>query len=215
MVEFVQNYYIDKFLNPENLEKCNYFDKKLFGLTGIDNPESGAANTDNHDSESNNEDENEIDHHCENCHRSRSSPNNFMKDYLKMTKEKINDDLKSKKKIPSLNNQLESDVVSTNINDYFVKPVYTWFPETWVNNGDVNNLICPYCEKGEITRDEISHRNVDCIDTNAFILYSKFRCKREQCRRSFDALANTEEALKAGIPLSVLQRCPIGGFVLK
>jgi len=207
MAEFVQNYHIKNFLNLSNDQECNFFDKKLFGLSEIRNPR--IQNDAIVDEIRNIEDEDEDEPHCEHFHQTHSCPNNVMTDYLKKAREDI---LRVRgKRIPLTYNSTQSEVISTSINDYFVKPVFTWFPETWINNGEIGSLKCPNCLKAKLTRNKICQRNVECMDTNAFVLYSQFTCTC--CNHTFDALTNTEKALKSGIPLYILQRCPIGGIL--
>jgi hypothetical protein len=208
MAEFVQNHLIKNFLDPPNNIEQNFYDSKLFGIDKIENnPNDNPLNADDDDRDNS-------DISCDCCHQTCACPNDLMTTYIATAKNEVKKLLNAtlKKKISLLYNTAYSEAVSTDLNDYFLKPIYTWFPETWINNGNLTALKCPGCKNTRmVTREKISFRNVECIDTNAFILFSKFKCM--QCSYTFDAL-NCDEGniAEAGIPLSILQRCPIGGM---
>jgi hypothetical protein len=194
MAEFVQNYHIQKFLSLSNDQECNIFDRKLFGLTEIRNPGTQVGAIDEHRHIDEDEDEDEDEPHCDDCRQTHACPNNVMTEYITKVRDETSFNLSQHKRIPLIYNAESEVVISTNVKDYFTKPVYLWFPETWVNNGELKSLNCPNCMHKKLTRNQIRCRNVECINTNAFVLFSQFKCLN--CDQTFDALTNTEKILK-------------------
>jgi hypothetical protein len=140
---------------------------------------------------------------CKSCKQSCKHASSLMEAYLTQCKKILQEDKKSTQQF------LQGSIVSTKLEDYCRKDVLSWLPERLLPKGTTLNCWNPDC-KGSVKVNSLQHRGVEDLESNIFIIYSKYECR--VCKK-FKSAFELDALSAMGVSDYVLARCPMNKHV--